>query len=164
MVEEILDISYKDINTGILSNLFPHSFSIDGVNCKSMEGFLQSLKFKDEEIRKIVQEYWGIDAYKAGRATDWRKAQVLYWKGQIIGRHSQEYQELLDRAYGINGNEGLIKNALFRKAIINSKGKKITHTGVDNPSETVLTTEEYISRLEKIRELLLAKEKDFERE
>lgn len=28
-----------------LSNFAPHSFVIDGVECASMEGFLQSLKF-----------------------------------------------------------------------------------------------------------------------
>ena len=29
-----------------LSNFAPHEFELDGVKCASMEGFLQSLKFK----------------------------------------------------------------------------------------------------------------------
>ena len=36
-----------------LSNFAPHSFVIDGVECASMEGFLQSLKFQDPEMQKL---------------------------------------------------------------------------------------------------------------
>ena len=35
-----------------LSNFAPHPFVIDGVQCNSMEGFLQSLKFSDVEMQK----------------------------------------------------------------------------------------------------------------
>ena len=34
-----------------LSNFHPHQFTIDGVECASMEGFLQSLKFKDPNMQ-----------------------------------------------------------------------------------------------------------------
>ena len=37
-----------------LSNFHPHPFVIDGVQCNSMEGFLQSLKFKEPEMQKQV--------------------------------------------------------------------------------------------------------------
>lgn len=33
-----------------LSNFSPHPFIIDDILCNSMEGFLQSLKFKDIEM------------------------------------------------------------------------------------------------------------------
>ena len=33
-----------------LSNFSPHPFVIDGVECNSMEGFLQSLKYENVEI------------------------------------------------------------------------------------------------------------------
>jgi predicted NAD-dependent protein-ADP-ribosyltransferase YbiA (DUF1768 family) len=33
-----------------LSNFAPHPFVIDGVECNSMEGFLQSLKFSNPEM------------------------------------------------------------------------------------------------------------------
>ena len=35
-----------------LSNFAPHSFVFDGIECASMEGFLQSLKFQDPEMQK----------------------------------------------------------------------------------------------------------------
>lgn len=39
---------------GALSNFTAHSFVIDNIQCASMEGFLQSLKFKSEEMQKEV--------------------------------------------------------------------------------------------------------------
>ena len=50
-----VDIRYKDPESSVLSNLFPHSFLFfsdlwqdrtDKVYCRSMESFLQSLKVK----------------------------------------------------------------------------------------------------------------------
>ena len=35
-----------------LSNFTPHPFVIDGIECASIEGFLQSLKFKDPILFK----------------------------------------------------------------------------------------------------------------
>ena len=35
---------------GALSNFALHSFTIDGVHCASMEGFLQSLKIQDVRV------------------------------------------------------------------------------------------------------------------
>lgn len=37
-----------------LSNFSPHPFVIDGVECNSMEGFLQSLKFQSVDMQKYV--------------------------------------------------------------------------------------------------------------
>ena len=37
-----------------LSNFAPHKFTIDNVECNSMEGFLQSLKFKNPDMQKEV--------------------------------------------------------------------------------------------------------------
>lgn len=37
-----------------LSNFAPHKFVIDGVECNSMEGFLQSLKFSNPEMQEYI--------------------------------------------------------------------------------------------------------------
>ena len=34
-----------------LSNFHPHAFTIDGITCASMEGFLQSLKFENPDMQ-----------------------------------------------------------------------------------------------------------------
>ena len=50
-----------------LSNFAPHPFIIDGVECASMEGFLQSLKFKNPEMQKEVCKLVGKAAKFKGK-------------------------------------------------------------------------------------------------
>jgi len=133
-----------------LSNFAPHPFEIDGVKCSSMEGFLQSLKFENPEMQKHVCTLVGLQAKYKGKPKKWWKTQTLWWQGKEIDRHSQEYQDLLDRAY----NE-LAKNTGFQRALLATKDSSITHSmGKSDASHTVLTQREFCGRLEKIRKIL----------
>jgi predicted NAD-dependent protein-ADP-ribosyltransferase YbiA (DUF1768 family) len=136
--------------SGALSNFAPHPFVIDGVECNSMEGFLQSLKFSDPEIQKEVCKLVGKAAKFKGKNKKWWKTQTLYWQGEEFDRESAEYQELLDRAY-----EALSQNTGFQKALLATGDAVLTHNiGKTKESETVLTRREFCSRLTKIRERL----------
>ena len=131
-----------------LSNFSPHPFIIDGVDCNSMEGFLQSLKFKSPEMQVEVCKLVGFAAKKKGRNKNWQQYQILYWRGIEIPRKSRGYQELLDKAY-----TEMYKNTKFKKALESSKGSKLTHSiGRSKESETVLTIREFCSRLTKLRD------------
>lgn len=131
-----------------LSNFAPHPFTIDGVECNSMEGFLQSLKFKSPDMQKEVCKLVGKAAKFKGKDKKWWMEQKLYWQGKEIDRHSQEYQNLLDRAY-----EELAKNSGFKKALLASGSATLTHSmGKNDASKTVLTTREFCSRLTKLRQ------------
>ena len=70
-----------------LSNFAPHSFVIDGVECASMEGFLQSLKFSDPEMQKHVCTLVGKKAKFKDKKKRWWREQKLYWQGKAIDRH-----------------------------------------------------------------------------
>ena len=130
-----------------LSNFAPHPFVIDGVECNSMEGFLQSLKFKDPAMQVEVCKLVGKAAKFKGKTKKWWKTQTLFWQGQEFKRDSQEYQDLLDRAF-----DALAENASFQKALLATGKATLTHTiGKTNSSETVLTRAEFCSRLLKIR-------------
>lgn len=149
-----------DIGSGMgypaaaLSNFTPHPFILDGIECASMEGFLQSLKFKNPEMQKEVCKLVGKAAKFKGKKKKWWKTQTLWWRGEEIPRHSKEYQELLDKAF----NE-LAKNTSFQKALLATGNATLTHSmGKSNPSQTVLTTQEFCSRLLKIRARLQVKE------
>jgi predicted NAD-dependent protein-ADP-ribosyltransferase YbiA (DUF1768 family) len=140
-----------------LSNFSPHPFVIDGVECASMEGFLQSLKFKDPNMQKEVCKLVGKAAKFKGKKKKWFLTQKLYWQGVEYDRKSDEYQELLDKAY-----EALSKNEKFKKALIASGKSNLTHNiGKTKQSETILTRREFISRLNKIRERLLKEKNGF---
>lgn len=130
-----------------LSNFAPHPFVIDGIECASMEGFLQSLKFKNPEMQKYVCSLVGIRAKMKGKNKKWWKTQTLWWQGEEIGRHSLVYQELLDRAY-----YELSKNENFKRALLATRNSSLTHSmGKSDPTHTILTEREFCSRLEKIR-------------
>lgn len=133
-----------------LSNFAPHPFVIDGVACASMEGFLQSLKFKEPDMQIEVCKLVGKAAKFKGKKKKWWRTQTLYWKGVEYKRDSKEYQELLDRAF-----DALAENTSFQKALLATNNATLTHSiGKSKMQETVLTKQEFCSRLMKIREKL----------
>ena len=133
-----------------LSNFSPHPFVIDGIECNSMEGFLQSLKFKNPDMQAEVCKLVGKTAKFKGKKKKWWRTQTLWWRGIEIDRHGAEYQELLDRAF----NE-LSTNRPFQEALIATGYATLTHSiGKTKESETVLTQREFCSRLMKIRKRL----------
>ena len=153
---EPLDIhSGHDYPSGALSNFAPHPFVIDGVECASMEGFLQALKFSNPEIQKEVCKLVGRAAKARGSKKNWKKTRILYWQGQEIKRDSQEYQDLLDRAYA-----ALAENEGFKKALLASGNATLTHSiGKRKESDTILTAKEFCSRLTSLRAYFQAEQK-----
>ena len=145
----MIDIKYlKSYPCNVLSNLYPNQFSIDGILCASMEGFLQSLTHSDPIERSFIVTQYGTMAKKLGNPK-WKERGLLYWNGSVFDRHEDEYQRLLDRAY-----ESLYHNETFRKALRSTGNMKIVHSiGNHNPLFTILTEEEFCSRLMLLRML-----------
>ena len=133
-----------------LSNFAPHPFTVDGILCNSMEGFLQSLKFSSPDMQVQVCSLVGKAAKFKGKKKKWWRTQTLYWQGAEIARSSEEYQVLLDRAF-----DALAQNSGFRAALLATGNSVLTHSiGKTKITETVLTRQEFCSRLTKIREEL----------
>lgn len=133
-----------------LSNFAPHPFTIDGVECNSMEGFLQSLKFENPDMQREVCKLVGKAAKFKGKKKKWYRTQTLYWQGKEMKRDSEEYQELLTRAY-----DALGENTGFQKALLATGNSTITHSiGKDKITETVLTKREFTKQLYRIRDKL----------
>jgi len=138
---------------GALSNFAPHPFELDGVQIASMEGFLQSLKFKEPDMQDHICTLVGVKAKYSGKGKNWQRTQTLYWRGQEIKRDSKEYQELLDRAY----EAMFTQNAKAKKALLATNSANLTHSiGWHKANETVLTKKEFCSRLMKMRSRLRA--------
>lgn len=148
----IIDIYSKgEYPSCALSNFAEYEFYIDNVKCSSMEGFLQSLKFKSIKKQQQVCLLTGKDAKNSTRHTiaqlRWRITHNLYWQGKRINRFSDEYQKLLDKAY-----EALSQNSDFEKALKDSLPYTLAHSiGKTDKRITVLTEYELISRLERMR-------------
>ena len=139
--------SGKKYPSNALSNFSPHPFELDGVECASMEGFLQGLKFKNPAMQIEVCKLVGFAAKKKGSKKNWKQEGVLRWKGEPVDRFADEYQELLDRAY-----EAMAKNSSFRKALLASNDASFTHSiGKRKEKDTVLTIREFCGRLMRLR-------------
>ena len=137
-----------------LSNFSPHPFVIDGIECASMEGWLQSLKYSNPDMQIEVCKLVGKAAKFKGKQKNWYQSQTLWWRGTPIDRRSQDYQDLLDKAY-----LQLAKNEGFRKALLATNDAVLTHEiGKNDESRTVLTKREFCSRLTKLREKIKNKE------
>jgi len=131
-----------------LSNFAPHQFVIDDIQCNSMEGFLQSLKFKNPEMQEVICQLVGKAAKFAGKNKKWWRDQKLYWRGKVFERDSDEYQELLDRAYSAMCEQ----SEKFRLALLATGNATIEHSiGKSDKAQTVLTRQEFCSRLTKLR-------------
>ncbi|HBC45313.1 TPA: hypothetical protein DCZ81_04050 [Candidatus Collierbacteria bacterium] len=139
-----------------LSNFHPHPFVIDGVECSSMEGFLQSLKFDKPHIQVEVCKLVGLAAKFKGKKRNkaWKSRQKLWWQGKEFDRHGEEFQLLLDRAF-----DALSQNTNFQKALLETGKSSLSHSiGSSDPHNTVLTVREFCGRLEKIRNRLQKKD------
>ncbi len=149
------DINYLN-PTGperMLSNLTPRPFTLDEINYASLEGFLQALKFQNQRDQIRIAQLTSHEAWKRGQSQNgkWKKAQTLWWKGRSIDRHSTDYQELLNHAFGAC----FVQNQDFRKWLWQTRNDILSHSiGNTNPADTVLTRHEYISRLEWLRSQL----------
>lgn len=137
--------------TGALSNFAPHSFTFDGVACRSMEGLLQSFKVADPATQRSLCRLIGAEARTEGRKHDWMTSGTLWWQGRPIDRLSPEYQQLLDKAFRALFDQ----SQKFRNALAATGSARLTHrVGKTDPCDTILTAEELCERLTRLRSLL----------
>ena len=132
----------------VLSNLHSNSFRFEGMVCGSMEGFLQSLKYKDTDKQRQICSMKGRNA-KNKSVTGWQTDQIVWWKGKSIDRQSGEFLEFVAKAYQAMFEQ----NKSFRAALMSTRGLTLYHTkGEQNPFKTILTEDEFCSILTNMRE------------
>ncbi|MBR6689206.1 MAG: hypothetical protein IKL68_04245 [Clostridia bacterium] len=148
-----------------LSNLYPHKFVLYGfyptsniseeqITIPSMESFLQGLKIKDATLQNIfMTRYSAMDACKmSATLNDWKETQTLWFNGEPYNRYSDEYTDLITKAY-----DALFEtNVIFREIVLPKfKGKILIHTiGKDSESDTVLTEAEFRHQLNRLMKRL----------
>ncbi len=159
--ENVVNISYGDPRSASLSNLYPHKFilygfyptsniSVEHITIPSMEAFLQGIKIKDPDLQNIfMTSSSGMAAYKMSTIlNDWKDSQTLWFNGVPYNRYSDEYTELITKAY-----DALFEtNDIFREIVLPKfKGKILIHTtGKDSESDTVLTEAEFRYQLNRL--------------
>lgn len=136
-----------------LSNFAKHHFVIDGVSCNSMEGFLQSLKYKSPRTQLKICLKVGTEAKSAGdKKRLWRITKKVYWQGKCMSLFSDELQILIDRAYFACFEQC----AEYRKALLDTGNEKFSHSiGKTDASKTILTEYNFLRRLETLKMRLI---------
>lgn len=132
-----------------LSNFTEHHFTLDGVECASMEGFLQSLKYPCPKKQREICRLTGKTAKEAGDGKIlWKLLHEAFWQGKRYDRLSPEFRELIFRAYSAM----YAQNAPLREALEASRGARLCHSiGEPNPKKTILTEREFICMLYRLR-------------
>ena len=132
----------------VLSNLSNNAFCFDGIECGSMEGFLQSLKYEDTDKQREICGMSGKEAKKMS-VSDWQEDQIVWWKGQTIDRQSEAFVKLATRAYQAMFSQ----NEQFRNALMSTKEKRLFHSrGGYDSYKTILTEREFCCILHQLRE------------
>lgn len=120
------------------------------MKCASMEGFLQSLKFRSVKKQHEICQLVGKEAkFSAGRLRTfiWMFTQTLYWNGQKYKRSSSAYQELITKAYN-----RLWENEKFRNVLLSIGNESLSHKmGGHDIRKNVLTEQEFIGQLNRLR-------------
>lgn len=151
--------SKSDYPADVLSYLCSNGFRFDGMVCGSMEEFLQSLKQKDKDKQRQICSMKGKNAKKM-TSTGWHTDQIVWWKGVAIDRQSEQYGQLVRRAYQAMFEQ----NERFRTALMSTRGQKLFHSrGESNPFKTILTEDELCTILTELRDNYDKRDKGVER-
>lgn len=137
-----------------LSNFTAYKFSFRGFVCESPEGLLQSLKMHLPQKQKRMMALTGLKAKRKGKKKQWHIDHILYWQGQPIDRFSEYYQLFIDEIF----LSLFQQNAVFRKKLLSTGDAKLIHShGKQDPKFTILTEDEFVSRLTRLRDGSLSK-------
>lgn len=90
----------------------------------------------------------------------WQTEQIVWWKGVAIDRQSEEYGQLVRRAYQAMFEQ----NERFRTALMATRGQILFHSrGESNPFKTILTEDELCTILTELRDNYDKRDKGVER-
>lgn len=125
-------------------------FEFDGKEVASIQSFFTAIKVESPELQDLILKMPKEKLALISKEISPRyQIRNLYWDGKVIKRDSEEYQQLLDRAY----NARYAADFKFREALKASEGYTLTHRrGKNDILETVLTQDEFIQRLNSLRD------------
>ena len=141
----------KNARLSNFSRIGKDGFEFDGVYVRGLEGFLQGVKFEDEEIQRENCRLVGAKAWMFGRENDkdrWKEKQVVYWKGNPMERGGMEYEVLLEEFFD-SVYKGMEVN---RDKLLLSGDLVLAHSsGAKEKKDSILSEGEFIGNLVRIR-------------
>lgn len=133
----------------VLSNLHCKPFMMDDEWFGSIEGLLQGCRIKHVIDQRQAFRLHGIAAKRIGAKYPIGKNQIMYYRGVKFNRHSEFYSKLLHRAF----EKCFAQNDTFKDALAECKDFELIHSiGKTDPTDTILTNDEFIGILNMLRE------------
>jgi predicted NAD-dependent protein-ADP-ribosyltransferase YbiA (DUF1768 family) len=131
-----------------MSNFSPHSFTLDGVHCKTVEAFIQGIKFPPEDPRR--EQIFAMDGLPAWKMRTHAKGEHVWWGGKTIPYNSLEHRALLRRAIEAK----FAQNSGALETLMSTKGLDIIHEpgGTPESPKTSLPAAVYCQILTDIRD------------
>ena len=147
----MIDIKYgsTDPRATRLSNFTQRTFIFEDVACASIEGILQALKEPNEAEQVRICASFGKAAKQSGdERSDWKKSQMLWWKGRRYCRNGRAYQQLITHIYDV----AYAQDPSFKEDLLATGMEDICHS-IGNPDQrdTVLTEVELLYQLNRLR-------------
>jgi predicted NAD-dependent protein-ADP-ribosyltransferase YbiA (DUF1768 family) len=130
-----------------LSNFSADPFSLDNTSLASVEGFIQGIKFpENDERRKKAFSSSGKEAKKIGEGV---QGEFVWWQGEAISFRSREHFGLIEKAIRAKFDQ----NPEAESALLATKGLDLIHELEEPESPTTsLPKEVFIEILTRIRE------------
>ena len=137
---------------GVALSNFPLSpFVLDGDLFASIEGFIQGIKFPQNDPRRA--QAFESSAWDAKRLGDQADRSGAYWLNERIPYGSDDHHRLIGRAIRAR----IEQSAGLRKVLMSTQGLTLVHdTGHQESSTTSLPADVFCAILNDLRDELLA--------
>lgn len=149
--ERINIVSTAEGAVALLSNFAHTPFTLDGVPCASVEGFIQGLKCESPEKQLRICARHGYEAKRAGtrkRNQKVRRLQTVWWRGEPIEFRSEAYYQLVLRAI----RQKFASNEAASAALSGTGSAQLVHeTGKPEKPGTSLPAQRFVEMLTEIR-------------
>ena len=129
-----------------MSNFSAHPFVLDGVWCKTVEAFIQGIKFPPDDQRR--EQIFAMNGLTAWKMRVHAKNEYVWWDGKQYTYRSPEHAALIKRAIEAK----FVQNPTALEALEATRGLTIVHkTGVAESPHTSLPGSVYCQILTNIR-------------
>ena len=138
-----------------LGNFAPADFVVDGVSCRSVESFIQALKFKDVQMQRAVCQMIGKEAKFAGKKQGKKVARdgMVYWKGETFPFHSERHRQWIEKGIRAKFSQDFES---WHKLTLTGVRELIHETGQPESRFTSLPARQFVAIVESVRLELIA--------
>ncbi len=134
-----------------LSNFVLSPFILEGRLFASVEGFIQGIKFPEQDPRR--ERAFTLSAWDAKKLGGEAGLEGVYWRGECLPYGSERHHQLIASAIRAR----ILQSEGLRQALISTQGLVLVHeTGAPDSPKTSLPTPVFCRIINELRDELLS--------